>query len=226
MDKNVLIVDDDKRLRELLKDYLSEKNLNIYLSEDYNEAKEILSFVLFDLIILDRMMPSGDGINLVEYIKKLSNTPVIMLTAMGEDKDKIDGLKIGADDYLSKPFEPEELFLRINKLLDLFNNLKNKKIQITFGEFIFDTANFKLKKNNKLVYLTEGENNLLLKLINKRNDIVLREELADQEFDETELRKVDVQVTRLRQKIETNAKQPEFLKTVRGKGYKLICNEI
>ena len=226
MDKNILIVDDDKRLRELLKDYLSEKNLNIYLSEDYNEAKEILSFVLFDLIILDRMMPSGDGINLVEYTKKLSNTPVIMLTAMGEDKDKIDGLKIGADDYLSKPFEPEELFLRINKLLDLFDNLKNKKIQITFGEFIFDTTNYKLQKNDKLVYLTEGENNLLLKLINKRNDIVLREELADQEFDETELRKVDVQVTRLRQKIETNAKQPEFLKTVRGKGYKLICNEI
>ena len=226
MDKNILIVDDDKRLRELLKDYLSEKKLNIYLSEDYNEAKEILSFVLFDLIILDRMMPSGDGINLVEYTKKLSNTPVIMLTAMGEDKDKIDGLKIGADDYLSKPFEPEELFLRINKLLDLFDNLKNKKIQITFGEFIFDTTNYKLQKNDKLVYLTEGENNLLLKLINKRNDIVLREELADQEFDETELRKVDVQVTRLRQKIETNAKQPEFLKTVRGKGYKLICNEI
>ena len=226
MTKNILIVDDDKRLRELLKDYLTEKKLEIYLSADYDEAKEILSIAIFDLIILDRMMPSGDGIQLIEFIKKLSNTPVIMLTAMGEDKDKIDGLKIGADDYLSKPFEPEELFLRIKKLLDLFGNFKDKNIKISFGNFIFDTSNFKLQKNDKLIYLTEGENNLLVKLINKRNDIVLREELADQEFDETELRKVDVQVTRLRQKIETNAKQPQFIKTVRGKGYKLICNEI
>ena len=226
MIKNILIIDDDKRLRELLKDYLTEKNFKIYLSEDYDEAKEILSLAIFDLIILDRMMPSGDGIELIEFIKNLSNTPVIMLTAMGDDKDKIDGLKTGADDYLSKPFEPEELFLRIEKLLNLFENLKNKKIKIKFGEFIFDTSNLKLQKSDKLIYLTEGENNLLIKLINKRNDIVLREELADQEFDETELRKVDVQVTRLRQKIETNAKQPQFIKTIRGKGYKLICNEI
>jgi len=226
MNKNILIVDDDKRLRELLKDYLTEKNFKIYQSEDYDEATEILSIAIFDLIILDRMMPSGDGIELIEQIKKFSSTPVIMLTAMGEDKDKIDGLKIGADDYLSKPFEPEELFLRIKKLLNLFENLKNEKIIISFGEFTFDTSNYKLQKNDKLIYLTEGENNLLVKLINKRNDIVLREELADQEFDETELRRVDVQVTRLRQKIETNAKQPQFIKTIRGKGYKLICNEI
>ena len=166
MNKNILIVDDDKRLRELLKDYLTEKNLQVYQSEDYNEAKEILSLVLFDLIILDRMMPSGDGIGLIEYIKQFSNTPIIMLTAMGGDKDKIDGLKIGADDYLSKPFEPEELFLRIKNLLDLFENLKNKKIKISFGEFIFDTSNFKLQKNDKLIYLTEGENYLLVILIN------------------------------------------------------------
>ena len=226
MNKNILIVDDDKRLRELLKDYLTEKNFKIYQSEDYDEAREVLSIAIFDLIILDRMMPNGDGIELIEHIKKFSNTPVIMLTAMGENKDKIDGLKTGADDYLSKPFEPEELFLRIKNLLNLFENLKNEKIKISFGEFTFDTSDFKLQKNDKLIYLTEGENNLLLKLINKRNDIVLREELADQEFDETELRKVDVQVTRLRQKIETNAKQPQFIKTIRGKGYKLICNEI
>ena len=226
MKRNILIVDDDKRLRELLKDYLTEKNLEIYLSEDYDEAKDILSIAIFDLIILDRMMPSGDGIELIKHIKQFSNTPIIMLTAMGANKDKIDGLKIGADDYLSKPFEPEELFLRIKKLLDLFETLKNKKIKISFGEFTFDTSNFKLQKNDRLIYLTEGENNLLVKLVNKRNDIVLREELADQEFDETELRKVDVRVTRLRQKIETNAKQPQFIKTIRGKGYKLICSEI
>ena len=226
MKKNILIVDDDKRLRELLKDYLTEKNLEIYLSEDYEEAKDILSVAIFDLIILDRMMPSGDGIKLIDHIKQFSNTPVIMLTAMAENNDKVDGLKIGADDYLSKPFEPEELFLRITKLLYLFENLKNKKVKISFGEFTFDTSNFKLQKNDELIYLTEGENNLLIKLINKKNDIVLREELAEQEFDETELRKVDVQITRLRHKIEINAKQPQFIKTIRGKGYKLVCSEI
>ncbi len=226
MKNSILIVDDDKRLGSLLKDYLTEKNLNIFLCEDYLDAKNITSYILFDLIILDRMMPSGDGINLIKYIKKDANTPIIMLTAMGEDENKIQGLKVGADDYLSKPFEPEELFLRINNLLNLFKNFKKHKLRVSFGEFIFNTSNLELVKNNKLIYLTEGENNLLFKLVEKRNDIVLREELAEQEFDETELRKVDVQITRLRQKLEVNAKQPQFIKTVRGKGYKLICNEL
>ena len=226
MKKFILIVDDDKRLRELLKDYLKEKNFEVYLCQDFQEAKEILNFVLFDLIILDRMMPSGDGIDLVDYSKNISDTPVILLTAMGEDKNRIDGLKTGADDYLSKPFDPEELFLRIKKLINLYDNFKDKSLQITFGHYVFNTHKMELHKNNKLIYLTEGENNLLLKLIKKRNDIVLREELADQEFDETELRKVDVQITRLRQKIENNPKQPQYIKTIRGKGYKLLCSEL
>ena len=226
MKKNILIVDDDKRLRELLKDYLTEKNIDVYLCEDFLEAKEVLSFFLFDLIILDRMMPSGDGIDLVKHIKNNANTPVIMLTAMGEQQNKIDGLKTGADDYLSKPFEPEELFLRIKNLLNLYTSLSNKNIRVTFGEFIFEISSLKLKQNDKTIYLTEGENDMLLKLVNKRNEIVLREELAEQEFDESELRKVDVRITRLRQKIEKNAKQPQFIKTIRGKGYKLVCEEI
>ena len=226
MKKSILIVDDDKRLRELLRDYLTEKKFEVYSCEDFLEAKEITSLVIFDLIILDRMMPSGDGIDLVEFIKEKSNSPIIMLTAMSEDQNKIDGLKIGADDYLAKPFEPEELYLRIKKLLNLYNNKSKKDLKISFGEFIFDINSLELKMNNKTVYLTEGENNLLLKLIYKRNDIVLREELADQEFDESELRKVDVRITRLRQKLEKNAKQPQFVKTIRGKGYKLICDEI
>ena len=224
--KTILLVDDDQRLRELLKDYLDKKNYQVYTSQDFDEAKKILDFYNFDLIILDRMMPSGDGIDLIEFIKQNSNTPIIMLTAMGEDENKIIGLKTGADDYLAKPFEPEELFLRINNLLNLYENIQNKNLKIIFGDFIFNTSSLELQKNNKIIYLTEGENNLLLKLVNKRNDIVLREELADQEFDESELRKVDVQITRLRQKLETNAKQPQFIKTIRGKGYKLICNEL
>ena len=224
--KNILIIDDDERLRELLDEYLTEKNYKIYHSDDFNSGKEILEFFIFDLVIVDRMMPSGDGINLVNIIKEKSNTPIILLTAMGEPENKIEGLKIGADDYLAKPFEPEELYLRIEKLLNLFSDINEKSEIINFGDFTYSINDLQLKRKNKIIYLTEGENKLLIKLINKKNEIVLREELAEQDYDESELRKVDVQVTRLRQKIETNPKQPHFLKTIRGKGYKLICNEL
>ena len=224
--KSILLVDDDQRLRELLKDYLNEKNFQVFTSEDFDEAKEILEFFIFDLIILDRMMPSGDGINLIQNIKKVSNTPIIMLTAMGENKDKIDGLKTGTDDYLSKPFEPEELFLRINNLLKLYENINQAELLFSFGDFIYNTKTNSLKLNDKEIYLTEGENNLLFKLINNRNNSLSREELAEKEFDESELRKVDVGITRLRQKIEKKPKQPQYIKTIRGKGYMLICKEI
>ena len=224
--KSILLVDDDQRLRELLKDYLSEKNFQVFTSEDFNEAKEILGFFIFDLIILDRMMPTGDGINLIQDIKKASKTPIIMLTAMGENNDKIDGLKTGTDDYLSKPFEPEELFLRINNLLKLYENVNNKELLFSFGNFIYNTKTNSLTLNDKEIYLTEGENNLLLKLINNRNNTLSREQLAEKEFDESELRKVDVGVTRLRQKIEKIPKQPKYIKTIRGQGYMLICKEV
>ena len=226
MKKNILFVDDDLRLRELLKDYLTEKKLNVYVCDDFDNAKEMIQYFIFDLIILDRMMPTGDGIKLVSIIKQSNKTPVIMLTAMGEDINKIEGLKIGADDYVSKPFEPEELYLRIMNLLNFYKNSNNEISNIAFGDYIFNILKLELKKNQEIIYLTEGENNLLLKLVEKRNDIVLREELAERKYDETELRKVDVQITRLRQKIETNPKQPQFIKTIRSKGYKLICNEI
>ena len=224
--KSILLVDDDQRLRELLKDYLSEKNFQVFTSEDFNEAREILGFFIFDLIILDRMMPTGDGINLIKDIKKASKTPIIMLTAMGENEDKIDGLKKGTDDYLSKPFEPEELFLRINNLLKLYENVNNTELLFSFGNFIYNTKTNSLTLNDKEIYLTEGENNLLLKLINNRNNTLSREQLAEKEFDESELRKVDVGITRLRQKIEKTPKQPKYIKTIRGQGYMLICKEI
>ena len=226
MSHSILIVDDDQRLRKLLEDYLLEKNFFVYLSDDFISTKEILKYFMFDLIIVDRMMPTGDGLDLIKIIKKINATPVIMLTAMGESANKIEGLKFGADDYLAKPFEPEELYLRIIKLLNLYEkNLKENNI-ISFGNYFYNLSTLQLKKENKNIYLTEGENTLLNKLILKKNAMVLREELADCDFDENELRKIDVQVNRLRQKIENNPKQPHFLKTVRGKGYKLICNKI
>ena len=224
--KSILLVDDDQRLRELLKDYLNEKNFQVFTSEDFDEARQILEFFIFDLIILDRMMPSGDGINLIQDIKKASKTPIIMLTAMGENIDKIDGLKTGTDDYITKPFEPEELFLRINNLLKLYENINKSELLFSFGSFIYNTKTNSLTLNDKEIYLTEGENNLLLKLINNRNSTLSREELAEKEFDESELRKVDVGITRLRQIIEKIPKQPQYIKTIRGKGYMLICKEI
>jgi two-component system phosphate regulon response regulator OmpR len=176
------------------------KIFKCFTSEDFDEAKEILGFFIFDLIILDRMMPTGDGINLIQDIKKASKTPIIMLTAMSENNDKIDGLKTGTDDYLSKPFEPEELFLRINNLLKLYENVNQAELLFSFGSFIYNTKTNSLKLNDKEIYLTEGENNLLLKLINNRNNTLSREELAEKEFDESELRKVDVGITRLKTK--------------------------
>ena len=122
MSKNILIIDDDKGLRELLEDYLKEKKYKIYLCDDFSSANEILQYFLFDLVIIDRMMPSGDGIDLIKIIKVNKNIPVIMLTAMGESENRIQGLQYGADDYLSKPFEPEELYLRIQKLLNLYKD--------------------------------------------------------------------------------------------------------
>ena len=226
MSKSILIIDDDKRLRELLEDYLKEKKYKIYLCDDFSSANEILQYFLFDLVIIDRMMPSGDGIDLIKIIKENKNIPVIMLTALGESENRIQGLQYGADDYLSKPFEPEELYLRIKKLLNLYKDTTDKKTAIIFGNFVFNISTLQLKKDSNDIYLTEGETELLLKLIDKRNNIVLREELANRDFDENELRKVDVQVTRLRQKIEKNPKQPHFIKTIRGKGYKLVCDEL
>ena len=118
---SILIVDDDERLRELLENYLIEKNFRVFTSDDFLSAKDILSYFIFDLIIVDRMMPGGDGVDLIHIIKEKSSTPVILLTAMGESTNRIEGLKTGADDYVAKPFEPEELYLRIKNLLEFFD---------------------------------------------------------------------------------------------------------
>ena len=159
-------------------------------------------------------------------VSLLGRSIIIILTAMGENNDKIDGLKRGTDDYLTKPFEPEELFLRINNLLKLYENVNKAELLFSFGNFIYNTKTNSLTLNNEEIYLTEGENNLLLKLINSRNNTLSREQLAEKEFDESELRKVDVGITRLRQKIESTPKHPQHIKTIRGKGYMLICKEI
>ena len=224
MEKNILLVDDDDKLRNLIGIYLKEKNLSISSCGDLNEAESLIKYFVFDLIILDRLLPDGDGVNLIKKIKSISETPILLLTALGETQDRISGLKTGAEDYLSKPFEPEELLLRINTILKRYDNTNVISKIIYFGEYKFDLKTLKLQRNNENIYLTEGEKNLIYILARKANNIVKREYLLLNDLEETDLRKVDVQVTRLRQKIEKNPKKPSFIQTIRGRGYRLVTN--
>ena len=224
MDKNILLVDDDDRLRDLISIYLKEKGYIISVCRDIDEAEDLTNYLLFDLIILDRMLPSGDGVNLIKKIKIKSDTPILLLTALGETRNRIEGLKFGADDYLPKPFEPEELFLRINTILRRYENSRLDSKIVTFGEYKFDLKKLILKRNDENIYLTEGEKNLIYILAKKVNNTVTREALAQGNVKESDLRKVDVQITRLRQKIEKNPKKPSFIQTIRGRGYRLIAN--
>ena len=225
MEKNILLVDDDDKLRELISTYLEEKGFLVSTCADINQAKELINYLIFDLIILDRMLPGGDGIDLIEKIKSKSNVPILILTALGDSQNRIKGLKFGAEDYLSKPFEPEELFLRVKTLLKYQSSLSSKSKFIFFGQYKFDLNTMILKKGSEDIYLTQGEKNLLFILVTKHNNDIPREILAEGNNKESDLRKIDVQVTRLRQKIEKNPKKPRYIQTVRGKGYRLIADQ-
>ena len=217
--KNILIIDDDERLRELLDEYLTEKNYKIYHSDDFNSGKEIIEYFIFDLVIVDRMMPSGDGINLVNIIKEKSNTPIILLTAMGESENKIEGLKIGADDYLSKPFEPKELILRINNILNKTKTENFKRI-IEFGSIKIDLNKLFIYRNQQSLKINSTEKIILEKMINSPGKIFQREEIGNL-IDLNKERSIDVIITRLRKKIEENPRSPKYLQTIRGEGYVL-----
>ncbi|PPR43449.1 MAG: Transcriptional regulatory protein OmpR [Alphaproteobacteria bacterium MarineAlpha5_Bin11] len=224
MEKNILLVDDDDRLRSLISTYLEDKGYKISICKDIEEVDNLTKYFIFDLIILDRMLPGGDGLDLIETLRSRTNTPILLLTALGEPQDRISGLKNGAEDYLTKPFEPEELYLRINSILKRYENTYSKNSLVSFGDFSFNLKTLKLKKGGIDVYLTEGEKNLLYVLSKKMNSTVPREYLTQNEFEESDLRKVDVQITRIRQKIEKNPKKPSFIQTIRGSGYRLITD--
>jgi two-component system phosphate regulon response regulator OmpR len=224
--KNILIIDDDTRLRNLLGKFLQENNFFTSLAKDTNEAMEILKNSHFDLLIVDVMMPHQDGIDFTFDFRKLSKTPILILTARGEPDDRIKGLEAGADDYLAKPFEPRELLLRINNILkrDVANIDKQRSQDICqFGDFSFNLKDSRLKKADDFIHITDGEARILTVLCNKKNENVPRGTFVSLcgEIDE---RSVDVQITRLRKKIENNPKQPIYLQTVRNKGYILYTN--
>ncbi len=220
---HLLVVDDDERLRNLLSRYLEEHGFHISVAESAKEAREALDIFQFDLIILDVMMAGETGIELTRDLQKSKEAPpILLLTAMGDLEDRINGLESGADEYLPKPFDPKELLLRIKAILKRTKSqdqLSPNKIQI--GNFYFDIHKEQLYKGSVIVPLTSAEGNLL-KVFSTRPGVTLsREELTELSGFDANPRTIDVQVTRLRRKIEDNPKLPQYLQTVRNKGYVL-----
>ncbi len=216
---HILIIDDDDRIRNLLQKYLIKNRFLVSTAFDTTEARKVMKKYIFDLIIMDYMMPNESGIEfLINIRKQENNTPVIMLTALGEIENRIEGLSAGADDYLPKPFEPKELLLRINNILKRININNNEDI------FVFDDFQFNIKKNelykrNELIKLTDMETEIFNIFVKNINIILTREDLCNLLNNLVNERTIDVQITRLRKKIENEPKNPKFLKTIRNKGY-------
>jgi two-component system phosphate regulon response regulator OmpR len=215
----ILVVDDDNRIRKLLGKYLQENNLLVLTAKDTLEARDMLKEIQFDLIILDVMMPKENGKEFSIYIRKNSSIPILMLTAMGEISDRIAGLESGADDYLVKPFEPRELLLRVNKIIARTkDNFAENLDQVLIGNMNFDLKTSRLIQGSKVINLTYGETKLLNILASNKNIVVSREQLA-LECGGINERSIDVQIIRLRSKIEIDPKHPIHLQSIRGEGY-------
>ena len=216
---HILVVDDDERIRELVKQYLNDNEYLVTTANNAEDAKEKVDIIKFDIIILDIMMPGQSGLDFINANKKKINTPIILLTAKGEASERIEGLEVGADDYLSKPFEPKELVLRIKNILDKTKN-KNQKRVVNFSNINIDLNKLLIIKNNKEIKINNTEKVILEKMINSPGETFTREEIGKLINLDKE-RSIDVIITRLRKKIETNPKNPKFLQTIRGAGYVL-----
>ncbi len=218
---HILVVDDDTRLRELLQKYLSDNGFRITTARDAVEARAKLRGLTFDLIVLDVMMPGENGLELTASLKAVNPVPIMLLTAMGEGDDRIAGLERGADEYLTKPFEPRELVLRIANLLRRAPRESEGPSEIRLGDCRFDMERGELFRGKKPVRLTRAEARLLKTLAARAGNAISREDLSRGTSLRATARAVDVHVTRLRRKIEADPKAPRYLQTVRGKGYAL-----
>jgi len=216
---HILVVDDDDGIRELVKQYLLENNFLITTAKDAKDAKEKISVVKFDLIVLDIMMPGQTGLEFTLENKDKINTPIILLTAKGEASERIEGLEVGADDYLPKPFEPKELVLRIKNILNKTKN-KNQKKVIKFDNIKIDLNKLLIVKNEKEFKINNTEKIILEKMINVPGETFSREYIGKL-IDIDKERSIDVIITRLRKKIEIDPKNPKYLQTIRGAGYVL-----
>tara|TARA_B100000963_G_scaffold147676_1_gene128583 strand:- start:1108 stop:1785 length:678 start_codon:yes stop_codon:yes gene_type:complete len=216
---HILVVDDDDGIRSLVKKYLNENNFLISTAENAEDAKKKIELIKFDLIILDIMMPGKNGLEFIQENKKKLETPIILLTAKGEPSERIEGLEIGADDYLPKPFEPKELILRIKNILNKTKKISQKRV-IEFDRIKIDLNKLVIFKNDKEFKINNTEKIILEKMINNPGKTFSRENIGmlinlDKE------RSIDVIITRLRKKIEDDPKNPKFLQTMRGAGYVL-----
>ncbi len=218
-DTHILVVDDDERIRELVKQYLNENNYLVTTANSAEDAENKLKFIKFDLIILDIMMPGKSGLEFTESNKNKINTPIILLTAKGQSSERIEGLEVGADDYLPKPFEPKELLLRVRNILKN-TKIKNLKNKIEFGNIYIDLNKLFIKNKNDEYKINLTEKTILEKMINSPGQIFTRDEIGKIINLEKE-RSIDVIITRLRKKIEENPKNPKYLQTIRGEGYVL-----
>ena len=218
-EKHILVVDDDDGIRDLVKQYLNEKKFLVTTAKNAEDAYKKVLVIKFDLIVLDIMMPGKSGLEFTKENKDLINTPIILLTAKGEASERIEGLETGADDYLAKPFEPKELVLRINNILDKTKS-KNQKRTIEFNNIKIDLNRMIISQNKKDLKINNTEKIILEKMINAPGQTFSREEIGKLINLEKE-RSIDVIITRLRKKIELDPKNPKYLQTLRGSGYVL-----
>ena len=222
MDKfiaHILVVDDDDGIRSLVKKYLNENNFLVTTADSAENASEKIDIIKFDLIILDIMMPGKSGLEFIKENKKNLNTPVILLTAKGQANDRVEGLEVGADDYLPKPFEPKELLLRIKNILDKTKKIDLKRV-VEFENIKIDLNKQLIFKNKKQYKINNTEKIILQKMINNPGKTFERMEIGKL-IDLDKERSIDVIITRLRKKIELDPKNPKFLQTIRGAGYVL-----
>ena len=223
--KHILVVDDDTRLRMLLQRFLRENGFFVSAAKSAEEARLLLKQYRFHLLIVDVMMPQETGLEFLARLRQENMVPVIMLTAMGDVEDRIAGLENGADDYVSKPFEPKELLLRIGSILRRAPIEKKESQKLNLGLFVFDMQTKELiSKQGEILHITPVEQNLLQILGAKPGQAFSREKLSDMLGVEQSPRSIDVQITRLRKKIEKDSKNPRYLQTLRGKGYMLLTD--
>ena len=230
MDLHLLIVDDDQRIRELLQKYLMRNGFMVSIAQNAAHAKRLLKGLVFDLIVLDIMMPEQDGLSLTREIRETIDTPVLLLTARNEVEDRISGLEAGADDYLPKPFEPKELLLRIHAILRRVpepTSKENTPKILYLGATRYEVQKGELWEGETQIRLTNTESELMRVFSKNIGQPLSRMDLITQmgrEEGHAQDRAIDVQITRLRKKIEMNPKEPRYLQTVRGSGYLLACD--
>ena len=218
---HILVIDDDRRIRDLLSRYLSEQGFRVSTAADAQEAHRKLDGLSFDLLVVDVMMPGQSGTDFTNEVRQTLDVPVLMLTALGETDARIKGLQAGADDYLAKPFDPRELVLRLNSILRRSRTDTPPGVeQVLFGGYTFSVLSRDLKRDGKSIKLTDREREIMVLFAKNAGQVVPRQDLIGEDTTASE-RTVDVQINRLRRKIETDPAAPTWLQTVRGIGYKL-----